>query len=100
MKYLSLKLLEKNLKKAEEPEFVTTVPKGFEEGFFMDFLKVLSMPDGTDDESISDEELVKMLEMGDKLFETLDLSTSVYESILSRLSVSNSHMAAFKRRIL
>ncbi len=99
MLVLSLELLEEALSKEVDAEVVTTAPEEFDDGFFRKFLKVLgatSLDELTDE---TDDELVKMLEEGEKLFSKLHLNDDTYSGIFRRLS--ECHSAVFsKRRVL
>ena len=99
MKYLSLEQLKKNLEKAPDAEFVTTAPAGFEDGFFKNFLRVLTEP-AENLTDVTDDEIIKMLENGEKLFSTLELSDTSFEDAFRRLSSCVSNVSTFKRRIL
>lgn len=99
MKYLSLELLKENLEKAENCKVEDTVPEGFEEDFFKTFLKVLQSPEKELDD-VPSEQLVKMLEQGEELFETLNLDDSTLGGIFTRLNATTSRITARKRRVL
>lgn len=99
MRYISLELLEENLRKEKDAELVTTAPQGFDEKFFASFLRILlSNVDEVDD--IDSELIVEMLEKGSELFETLSLDDKTLSSMFTRLNACTSNIVARKRRIL
>ena len=103
MRYLDLALLNKNLKREEgaDDSFIEGTPPGYETGFFDEFLKVLySNEDDERLDDISSEDIVKMLENGDKLFDLMFLEDDTLKRICTRLSRKKSSLSTFKRRVL
>ena len=99
MLVLSLELLEEVLSKEVDAEVVTNAPKEFDEDFFMKFLKVLGATTLDELADVTDDELVEMLEKGEKLFSKLHLNDDTYSRIFKRLSSCHSAVCS-KRRVL
>ena len=99
MKYLSLELLNENLSKAENAEFIEAAPSGFTDDFYNKFIRVLTQP-AKEVADIDSETIIEMLERAEELFGTLCLDDQTFNAISGRLNACVSCATATKRKIL